>query len=296
MRGPRARPPRPRRGAAPPPPRPRSGVARWSCTLVDTCTRPRAARRRPIARTPSSPPPDSRIRAATSRASSRSSSTRSRLNAISGGRAVARITPAGRVRAPGTEVRHDLARLDPVGQRAPAALAQPGPLAALGVGGELAVEHDRHLELRAHAPGRRQHLGARRAARCLVEVDDRHHVERARRTGAGPSWPCQVDRVQGRGRARDQTVGERALRSRERVDRAPVVGVGVHVEQRGRARTRARSARSQRESLPSLTLGTATSMGGAAGTTWILPVKGYPWPRGRSAPWLRSSAVRAHHS
>ena len=49
----------------------------------------------------------------------------------------------------------------------------------LGPGGQLAVEEDRHAELLADQRRRRERLRDRRAAPLLVEVDDRHHVERA---------------------------------------------------------------------------------------------------------------------
>ena len=60
-----------------------------------------------------------------------------------------------------------------------AAAPQPGALGVLGPRGELAVEEHRHADLLADQRRRRERLADRRAAPLLVELDDRHHVERA---------------------------------------------------------------------------------------------------------------------
>ena len=156
-----------------------SGTARWSWTLVETCARPRAGRSRPIARTPGSPPPDSRSSAAICRASSTSSVARSTLNATSGGRAVTSVAP----------VRGSIARGPKSGLSSPSAIrarerlgppaADVGALTARRVGGERAVEEDGHPEAVADRRRGGERLGARRAAARVVEVHDGHDVDSA---------------------------------------------------------------------------------------------------------------------
>ena len=63
-----------------------------------------------------------------------------------------------------------------------------------------------------------------------------------------------------RRRARDQPVGQPALLRHQCVGRAPVVGVGVDVQERARARTPRSTFSITPSSLPSLTFGTEMSI------------------------------------
>ena len=93
--------------------------------------------------------------AAIGRASSRSSLSRSRLKATSGGRAAARITPALGWARGGPKSGHDVAALQPLGQPLAPARAQVRPARVLGPGGQLAVEHHRHAPARRRSGWRR---------------------------------------------------------------------------------------------------------------------------------------------
>ena len=110
---------------------------------------------------------------------STSSVARSTLKATSGGRAATSTAPAVGCGAARAEVGHELARSRcappaPPGRRGGCQRAR-----VLGPGRQLAVEEHRHAELLADQRGGGERLGAGGAAPLLVEVDDRHHVERA---------------------------------------------------------------------------------------------------------------------
>ena len=106
----------------------------------------------------------------------------------------------------------------------------------LGPGGELAVEEDRHAELLADGGGGGEHLGDGGAAALLVEIDDRHHVERADvRMDAGVR--ADVDPRDRRARAADERLRHVALPRGQREHRPVVIRVRVKVEEvRGRER------------------------------------------------------------
>ena len=137
-----------------------SGTASGSWTLVETWVRPLESSS-PIARTPGSPPPDSRRPAATARASSRSPLSSSTLKAASGGRAVTSVAPARAVRQARAEVRPQLARLHPQPELREPAVAEVGALGRARLPRQLPVEEDRDAEA-ADLRRDRDRLGARR--------------------------------------------------------------------------------------------------------------------------------------
>ena len=154
-----------------------------------------------------------------------------------------------RMGAPRSEVRDELTRLDAPFQPRRAAAPDVGALALLRPRRELAVQEHRHPELLAHEPGGRQRLRAGGAAALVVEVDDRHHVERAHvRVDAVVARDVDpLDRRPGEVQERRRQL---ALRRREREHGAVVVGIGVQVEE---ARRRQRALdRLERGEVPAL--------------------------------------------
>ena len=91
--------------------------------------------------------------------------------------------PGGGIDLGRAVVGRELAGRDALGQPRRAAVADRRPLALLGARGELAVEEDGQVV--AEERGGREGRGDRRPALRLVEVDDRHDVDRAQRAGAG---------------------------------------------------------------------------------------------------------------
>jgi hypothetical protein len=100
----------------------------------------------------------------------------------------------------------------------------------LGPRRELAVEEHRHAELLSDQRGGGEHLRDGRPAPLLVEVDDRHHVERAHvRVDAGVR--ADVDARDRGARAAQQRLRHVPLPRGEREHGAIVVRVGVEVEE-----------------------------------------------------------------
>src|SRR5204863_7154950 len=71
-----------------------------------------------------------------------------------------------------TEVGHEAAPCQPL-------YPTPPDLRSFSPVGELAVEEDGEIQLVTDQRGRRERLGARSAVLLLVEVDDRHNIDRA---------------------------------------------------------------------------------------------------------------------
>jgi hypothetical protein len=134
-----------------------------------------------------------------------------------------------RVHPPRAEVGRELAAVDAPSEPFRAAAAELGAVAVLRARGELAVEEHRQLEVVRDESGRCEGLGARGAALCLVEVDDRRHVEGPHMRVRSPVGP-QVDASHRLARAREESLVQVALRRRECEHAAAVIGVRVHVE------------------------------------------------------------------
>ena len=144
-----------------------------------------------------------------------------------------------------------------------AAVAEEGALAALGGGGQLAVEEDRHAEGADPLGDGAARRSRGRVAVGRVEPDERADVEGAdRRVQALVGG--HVDRLdRGRG-AREERLdaGARRRSPGEGEDGAVVVGVGVAVEQRGRRATKApRAARCGRRRAPRRRWGRRAAVG-----------------------------------
>jgi hypothetical protein len=143
----------------------------------------------------------------------------------------------GRVQPRRPEVGLDLALGHPRGKRCDTTLAEEGALAALLRSRELPVEEDRQVELAREAVRDRQGDVVRVVALSVVEIGDRHHVERAD-TRMHTFVHAHVDMLDHLARAGDQRVGYVLRITHEREDAAVVVGVGMHVEQRAAVRAK----------------------------------------------------------
>jgi hypothetical protein len=97
---------------------------------------------------------------------------------------------------------------------------------------QLPVEEDRDAELAADEGCRRERLRDRGPSSLLVEVDDRHHVERAH-VRMDPGVGGDVDPRDRRARAAEQRLRHLPLPRRKREHRPVVVGVRVQVEEAG---------------------------------------------------------------
>ncbi len=131
--------------------------------------------------------------------------------------------------AGGAVVGAQLPAFHPLGQTLRPAGPQGGPLTAVGVGGEVAVQEDGDLEVLADQRGGGEGLGAGGTAMGFVEINDGRHVERAH-SRVHAALGTQIDVLQrGCGPAHERR-RKVALTPGDREHAAIVVWVAVDVE------------------------------------------------------------------
>jgi hypothetical protein len=138
--------------------------------------------------------------------------------------------PLARIEIVRSVVRHETAPRERLEAAAP-------DLRPLPPAGQLAVEEHRQPELVAHQRPCRERLRAGRSPARLVEVHDRRHVDGAH-VRVVARVRREVDALDRRPRPVHERARELALPCRERENAAPVVGIGVRVEQPRRRKRR----------------------------------------------------------
>ena len=116
-----------------------------------------------------------------------------------------------------------------------AAIAKVGSLQPVGCAGQLSIQKDGQAQLPGQAVADRQRLVVGEVPVLPVQIDDGDDVQ-CSDAGMGAIVAAHVDPLQGDPGRREHGVGQ-LLRTPHQREHAPVVvGVGVHIEERGTRR------------------------------------------------------------